>query len=63
VTPPLVGDERETLTTYLDWHRQTQFAGEDVPMLYYSDDDRPAPRADRRRHRPLAEGRGTLPVS
>ncbi len=81
VTPPLVGDEREILTAYLDWHRQTfelkcagvpaerlsergappsgmslhglarhlagverwwfrtQFAGEDVPMLYYSDDD------------------------
>ena len=80
-TPPLVGDEREILTAYLDWHRQTfelkcsgvpperlsdkgippsglslhglarhlagverwwfrtQFAGEDVPMLYYSDDD------------------------
>jgi hypothetical protein len=81
VTPPLVGDEREILTSYLDWHRQTfelkcagvpaerlsergvppsdmslhglarhlagverwwfrtQFAGEDVPLLYYSDDD------------------------
>ena len=81
VMPPLVGDEREILTAYLDWHRQTfemkctgvpperlsergippsemslhglvrhlagverwwfqtQFAGEDVPMLYYSDDD------------------------
>jgi Protein of unknown function (DUF664) len=81
VTPPLVGDEREILTAYLDWHRQTfemkctgvpperlsergippsgmslhglvrhlagverwwfqtQFAGEDLPMLYYSDDD------------------------
>ncbi|WP_020670764.1 DinB family protein [Amycolatopsis nigrescens] len=80
-TPPAVGDERETLTAYLDWHRQTfelkcagvpperlseravppsslslhgllrhlagterwwfriQFAGEDVPMLYYTDDD------------------------
>ncbi|MGW4641918.1 DinB family protein [Sphaerisporangium sp. NPDC004334] len=79
--PPLVGDEREILTSYLDWHRHTfelkcsglpaerlsdrsvppsamslhglirhlaaverwwfrlQFAGEDVPMLYYSDDD------------------------
>jgi hypothetical protein len=79
--PPLVGDEREILTAYLDWHRQTfelkcagvpperlserdvppsglslhglarhlagverwwfrtQFVGEDVPMLYYSDDD------------------------
>ncbi|HEX4702937.1 MAG TPA: DinB family protein [Pseudonocardiaceae bacterium] len=78
---PLVGDEREILTAYLDWHRQTfelkcrgvepmrlselavppsglslhgmlrhlsgaerwwfriQFAGEDVPMLYYTDDD------------------------
>lgn len=78
---PLVGDERELLTTYLDWQRQTfelkcagvpadrlsekavspstmslhgllrhlsgverwwfriQFAGEDVPLLYYSDDD------------------------
>ncbi len=78
---PLVGDEREILTAYLDWHRQTfelkcagipverlservippstltlhgmlrhlagverwwfriQFEGEDVPMLYYSDDD------------------------
>jgi Domain of unknown function (DUF222) len=23
VTPPLVGDEREILTAYLDWHRQT----------------------------------------
>jgi uncharacterized damage-inducible protein DinB len=81
VTPPLVGDEREILCAYLDWHRQTfeqkcagvaperlsergvppsgmslhglvrhlagverwwfrtQFAGEDVPMLHYSDDD------------------------
>ena len=80
-TPPLVGDERQILTAYLDWHRRTfelkcagvpperlsekgippsglslhglarhlagverwwfriQFAGEDVPMLYYSDDD------------------------
>lgn len=79
--PPLVGDEREILTAFLDWHRQTfaskcsgvpperlsdkgvppsdlslhglvrhlagverwwfriQFAGEDVPLLYYSDDD------------------------
>ncbi|MEZ0073906.1 hypothetical protein ABH927_003260 [Planotetraspora sp. GP83] len=79
--PPLVGDEREILTAYLDWHRTTfelkcsgvplerlsdkgvppsglslhgllrhlagverwwfrkQFAGEDVPLLYYSDDD------------------------
>jgi uncharacterized damage-inducible protein DinB len=78
---PLIGGERETLTAYLEWHRQTfeltcagvapeplsekgvppsglslhgmlrhlagaerwwfrlQFAGEDVPMLYYSDDD------------------------
>jgi uncharacterized damage-inducible protein DinB len=78
---PLVGDEREILTAYLEWHRQTfelkcsgvppeklsekniepsglslhglirhlsgterwwfrtQFAGEDVPMLYYSDED------------------------
>jgi uncharacterized damage-inducible protein DinB len=78
---PRVGDERETLTAYLDWHRQTlelkcsgvppeqlsdrgvppsglslhglvrhlagaerwwfrmQFAGEDVPLPYYSDDD------------------------
>lgn len=78
---PLVGDEREILTAYLDWHRATfelkcagvpferlseqgvppsglslhgilrhlsgverwwfrqQFAGEQVPMLYYSDDD------------------------
>lgn len=78
---PLVGDEREVLTAYLDWHRATfelkcagvpvdrlstklvppsdltlhgllrhltgverwwfriQFAGEDVPHLYYSDDD------------------------
>jgi Protein of unknown function (DUF664) len=79
--PPLVGDEREILAAYLDWHRRTfelkcagvpserlsertvppsglslhglarhlagverwwfriQFAGEDVPLLYYSDDD------------------------
>jgi hypothetical protein len=79
--PPLVGDEREILTAYLDWQRETfalkctgvardrlsehlvppsrltlhgllrhlagverwwfriQFAGEDVPLLYYSDDD------------------------
>lgn len=79
--PPLVGDERVLLTTFLDWHRQTfelkcsgvplerlsdraippsglslhglvrhlagverwwfriQFAGEDVPLLHYSDDD------------------------
>jgi len=78
---PLVGDEREILTTFLDWHRATfelkcagvpferlsergvspsslslhgilrhlsgverwwfrqQFAGEQVPMLYYTDDD------------------------
>ncbi|HEU5157858.1 MAG TPA: DinB family protein [Streptosporangiaceae bacterium] len=78
---PNVGDEREILTGYLDWHRQTfelkcagvppaslsekpippsglslhgllrhlsgverwwfriQFAGEDLPLLYYSDDD------------------------
>ncbi|TKA11002.1 DinB family protein [Actinacidiphila oryziradicis] len=78
---PLVGDEREILTAFLDWHRETfelkcsgipperlsekaippsglslhgmlrhlagaerwwfrtQFAGEDVPMLYYSDED------------------------
>lgn len=78
---PLVGDEREILTAFLDWQRQTfelkcaglpperlsdrsippsglslhgllrhlaaverwwfrqQFAGEDVPNLYYSDDD------------------------
>jgi uncharacterized protein DUF664 len=78
---PGVGDERETLTSSLDWHRQTfelkcagvpperlsekvippsglslhgllrhlagverwwfriQFAGEDLPLLYYSDDD------------------------
>jgi hypothetical protein len=81
-SPPLVGDERQLLTAYLDWHRETlelkcagvpeaaalsekgvppsglslhglvrhlagverwwfriQFAGEDVPMLFYSDDD------------------------
>ncbi|MFJ1707270.1 DinB family protein [Kitasatospora sp. NPDC088346] len=80
-TPPLVGDEREILTSYLEFHRETfalkcaglpadrlserglppstlslhgllrhltgaerwwfrqQFAGEDVPMLYYSDED------------------------
>jgi hypothetical protein len=79
--PPLVGGEREILTAFLDWHRETfalkcagvspqslsgkgvppsglslhgllrhltgverwwfriQFAGEDVPMIYYSDDD------------------------
>ena len=79
--PPLVGDERDLLTAFLDWHRETlelkcsgvpldrlsemtvppsslslhgllrhlagverwwfriQFAGEDVPLLYYSDDD------------------------
>ncbi|GGK92697.1 hypothetical protein Sme01_55210 [Sphaerisporangium melleum] len=79
--PPLIGGEREILTSYLDWHRETfalkcsgiepgrlsersvppsslslhglvrhlagverwwfrvQFAGEDVPLLYYSDDD------------------------
>ncbi len=78
---PMVGDEREILTAYLDWHRETfalkcagvapdrlheqgippstlslhglarhlagverwwfriQFAGEDVPLLFYSDDD------------------------
>ncbi|SFD02919.1 DinB family protein [Streptomyces aidingensis] len=78
---PLVGDEREILTAFLDWHRRTfelkcagvaaerlsertvppsrltlhglirhlagterwwfrmQFAGEDLPHLYYSDDD------------------------
>lgn len=78
---PLVGDEREILTAFLDWHRDTfalkcadvpterlsdkgippsglslhglvrhlagcerwwfrkQFAGEDVPLLFYSDDD------------------------
>ncbi len=78
---PKVGDEREILTAYLDWHRETfalkcagvaperlsemaippsrlslhgllrhlaaterwwfsrQFAGEDLPMLYYTDDD------------------------
>ncbi|MQA85316.1 MAG: DUF664 domain-containing protein [Streptosporangiales bacterium] len=81
VDPPAVGDEREILSSFLDWHRATfelkcagvpperlsersvppsslslhglvrhlagverwlfriQFAGEDVPMLYYSDDD------------------------
>jgi hypothetical protein len=81
ITPPNLGDEREILTAYLDWHRATfelkcagvpperlsertvapsslslhglvrhlagverwwfrlQFAREDVPMLYYSDDD------------------------
>ncbi|MEV4612715.1 DinB family protein [Kitasatospora sp. NPDC049258] len=79
--PPLVGDEREILTSFLEFHRETfalkcaglpaerlserglppsglslhgllrhltgverwwfrqQFAGEDVPMLYYSDED------------------------
>ncbi|WP_106178262.1 DinB family protein [Prauserella shujinwangii] len=79
--PPRTGDERATLTAFLDWHRATleakcagvaperlsefgvppsglslhgivrhlaaaerwwfriQFAGEDVPMLYYTDDD------------------------
>ena len=79
--PPETGDERETLTGVLDWHRATfelkcagltpeqlstravppsqlslhglarhlagaerwwfriQFAGEEVPLLYYSDDD------------------------
>jgi len=79
--PPELGDEREILSSFLDWHRATfalkcagvpaeplsertvppsslslhglvrhlagverwwfqiQFAGEDVPMLYYSDDD------------------------
>ncbi|MEU4209342.1 DinB family protein [Streptomyces sp. NPDC026206] len=78
---PTVGDEREVLTAFLDWHRETfalkcsgvprerlsekgvppsgmslhglirhlaaverwwfrmQFAGEDVPVLHYSDDD------------------------
>ncbi|MFE1785831.1 DinB family protein [Streptomyces sp. NPDC059506] len=78
---PLVGDEREVLTSFLEWQRRTfelkcsgvpaerlsdkgvppsglslhgllrhlagaerwwfriQFAGEDVPLLYYSDDD------------------------
>ncbi|WP_337310991.1 DinB family protein [Candidatus Aeolococcus gillhamiae] len=78
---PLVGEEREMLTAFLEWHRATfelkcsgvpaerlseqpvppstmslhglvrhlaaverwwfriQFAGEDVPLLYYSDDD------------------------
>ncbi|GAA2106342.1 DinB family protein [Actinomadura alba] len=81
ITPPDVGDEREILSSVLDWHRATfelkcagiprerlsecsvppsslslhglvrhlagverwwfrqQFAGEDLPMLYYSDDD------------------------
>jgi hypothetical protein len=80
-TPPAVGNEREVLNYFLDWHRATfelkctgipperlseravppsslslhgllrhlagverwwfrlQFAGEDVPMLYYSDED------------------------
>ncbi|MEU9130866.1 DinB family protein [Kitasatospora sp. NPDC048540] len=80
-TPPLVGDEREILTSFLDFHRETfalkcagvsadrlserglppsglslhgllrhltgverwwfriQFAGADVPMLYYTDED------------------------
>ncbi|MER8184777.1 DinB family protein [Kitasatospora sp. NPDC094015] len=80
-TPPLVGDEREILTSFLEFHRETfalkcagvaperlseqglppstlslhglvrhlagaerwwfrqQFAGEDVPMLHYSDED------------------------
>jgi hypothetical protein len=79
--PPPLGDERELLLAYLEWHRETfalkcsgvengrlsekgippsglslhglirhlagverwwfrvQFAGEDVPLLYYSDDD------------------------
>ncbi|SFB50586.1 Protein of unknown function [Amycolatopsis marina] len=79
--PPAVGDEREVLTSFLDWHRETfalkcsglsadqlsersvppstmslhgllrhlagverwwfrlQFAGEDLPLLHYSDDD------------------------
>ncbi|MFI5618059.1 DinB family protein [Streptomyces sp. NPDC051567] len=79
--PPSVGDERELLSSFLDWHRATfelkcsgilpelrseravapsgmslhglvrhlaaverwwfriQFAGEDVPMLHYSDED------------------------
>jgi Protein of unknown function (DUF664) len=79
--PPLLGDERDTLTAFLDWHRKTlelkcsgvppdrlselsippsglslhglvrhlagverwwfriQFAGEDVPLIHYSDDD------------------------
>lgn len=81
VPPPPLGGEREVLTAYLDWHRQTfalkcaglsqerlsekgippsglslhgllrhlaaverwwfaiQFAGEELPLLYYSDDD------------------------
>ncbi|AHH97136.1 DinB family protein [Kutzneria viridogrisea] len=80
-TPPLVGDEREVLTSYLDWHRETfelkcadiarrrlsersvppstmslhglvrhlaaverywfaqQFAGQQLPDLYYTRDD------------------------
>jgi hypothetical protein len=79
--PPFVGGERETLTAFLDWHRETfalkcagvpagrlsekgippsglslhgllrhltgverwwfriQFAGEELPLIYYSDDD------------------------
>ena len=79
--PPMVGDERDTLVAFLEWHRETfalkcagipperlsekgvppsglslhglirhlagverwwfriQFAEEDVPLLYYSDDD------------------------
>ncbi|MGH3938454.1 MAG: DinB family protein [Pseudonocardiaceae bacterium] len=81
ISPPLVGDERETLTAFLDWHRTTfelkcsgvpperlaercippsrlsllgllrhlagterwwfrqQFIGEEVPHLYYTDED------------------------
>jgi uncharacterized damage-inducible protein DinB len=81
IDPPYVGNEREILVAYLDWHRATfeakctgvppqqlsertvppstltlhglvrhlagverwwfriQFAGEDVPLLHYSDDD------------------------
>jgi len=81
VDPPRLGDERDTLVAFLEWHRQTfelkcsnvaperlsargvppsglslhgllrhlagverwwfrqQFAGEDLPLLYYSDDD------------------------
>jgi hypothetical protein len=81
IDPPYIGDEREILVSYLDFHRATfeakctgvpsqrlseqtvrpsslslhglvrhlagverwwfriQFAGEDVPLLYYSDDD------------------------
>jgi hypothetical protein len=81
VDPPRLGDERETLVAFLEWHRQTfelkcsnvaperlsdrsvapselslhgllrhlagverwwfrqQFAGEDIPLLYYSDDE------------------------